>query len=327
MVAALGLATPASGGPKHEVCPHSAALGTVTFSRGGHEHAISLATCADRIVGRSTPTAGQPLRSRDGRITAIVRATGTGRSAKQTIWITDRRTHASRAIFSETQSYKQIGPGDTPGPIVLLRVSSDDRWVFFTIDPGGSGSIAADGLVLRVLSTAGGPVHKLGVALPYPDYLTWCGGRLVYVGGKDRVAIHAKRLLVAAPPNWRPALLWAGHSRSFSTPACRPGGKSVAVLAQRSSMDANFFATRWQLWRVGLDGTRQELDAPPAGWADEAPRWSRDGRSLLFVRERKGYGRVMLLRDGRVFGPIAKLGFASGYYGRHDWQLGWSVGA
>jgi hypothetical protein len=35
----------------------------------------------------------------------------------------------------------------------------------------------------------------------------------------------------------------------------------------------------------------------------------------------------MLLRDGRVFGPIAKLGFASGYYGHHDWQLGWSVGA
>jgi hypothetical protein len=92
-------------------------------------------------------------------------------------------------------------------------------------------------------------------------------------------------------------------------------------------MDANFFATRWQLWRVGFDGTRQQLDAPPAGWADEAPHWSRDGRSLLFVRERKGYGRVMLLRDGRVFGPIAKLGFAIGYYGHHDWQLGWSVGA
>jgi dipeptidyl aminopeptidase/acylaminoacyl peptidase len=271
--------------------------------------------------------AGQPLLSPDGRLAATVRASGAGRSAKQTIWITDLRTHARRAVFSETEYYKQIGPGDTPGPIVLLRVSGDNRWIFFTIDPGGSGSIAADGLVLRVVSTTGGPVHKLGIALRYPDYLAWCGGRLVYVAGGDRVAIHAKRLLVAAPPNWRPAPLWNDRSRSFATPACRPGGKSVAVLTQRSSVNAYFFATRWQLWSVGLDGTRRRLDAPPPGWADESPRWSQDGRSLLFVRERKGYGRLMLLRDGRVFGPIAKLGFSLGYYGYHDWQLGWSAGA
>jgi dipeptidyl aminopeptidase/acylaminoacyl peptidase len=327
MVAALGLVTSSSGGSTQSVCPHSAALGTVSFPRGGHEHAVSLATCADRVVGRSSPAAGQPLLSPDGQLAATVRAGGAGGSAKQTIWITDLRTHARRAVFSETEYYKQTGPGDTPGPIILLRFSNDDRWIFFTIDPGGSGSIAADGLVLRVVSTTGGPVHKLGVALQYPDYLAWCGGRLVYVAGRDRVAIHAKRLLVAAPPNWRPAPLWDDPDLSFATPSCRPGGKSVAVLSQRSSMNAYFFATRWQLWNVGLDGTRLKLDAPPPGWADESPRWSRDGRSLLFVRERKGYGRLMLLRDGRLFGPIAKLGFGLGYYGYHDWQLTWSAGA
>lgn len=327
MVAALGLATSAAAGPSQPVCPHSAALGTVTFPRGGHEHSVSLATCADRVIGPSAQAAKQTVRSPDGNLTATVRATGAGRHAKQTIWITDHRTRVSRAIFSETEYYKQVGPGDTPGPIVFLRISNDNRWLFFTIDPDSSGSIMADGLVLRVVSTAGGPVHKLGVALAYPDYLAWCGGRLVYVAGKDRVAIHAKRLLVAAPPDWRPSPLWDDRSRSFASPACRPDGKSVAVLSQRSSVDANFFATRWQLWRVGLDGARQELDAPPPGWADEAPRWSRDGRSLLFVRERKGYGRVMLLRDGHVFGPVANLGFAMGFYGHHDWQLGWSVGA
>ena len=299
----------------------------MTFPRGGQEHAVSLATCAERVVGRSVRAAGQPLLSPDGRLATTVRASGAGRSAKQTIWITDRRTHARRAVFSETEYYKQIGPGDTPGPIVLLRVSGDNRWIFFTIDPGGSGSIAADGLVLRVVSTAGGRVHKLGIALPYPDYLAWCGGRLVYVAGGDRVAIHAKRLLVAAPPNWRPKPLWNDRSLSFATPACRPGGKSVAVLKQLSSVNAYFFATRWQLWNVGLDGSRRKLDVPPPGWADESPRWSQDGRSLLFVRERKGYGRLMLLRDGRVYGPIAKLGFGLGYYGHHDWQLGWSAGA
>jgi hypothetical protein len=134
-------------------------------------------------------------------------------------------------------------------------------------------------------------------------------------------------LLGASPPSWRPHPLWDDRSRSFASPACAPAGGAVAVLSQRSSMDANFFATRWQLWRVGFDGSRRELDAPPSGWADEAPQWSRDRRSLLFVRERKGYGQLMLLRDGRLYGPIANLGYALGYYGHHEWGLKWSAGA
>jgi hypothetical protein len=83
-------------------------------------------------------------------------ATGRGKTAKQTIWVTDTATGQRRPVFSETEYYKVIGRGETPGPIVLLRFSADDRWVFFTIDPGSSASIAADGLVLRVVSATGG---------------------------------------------------------------------------------------------------------------------------------------------------------------------------
>ena len=185
----------------------------------------------------------------------------------------------------------------------------------------------ADGLVLRVVSTTGGPVHKLGVALAYPDYLAWCGGRLVYIAGKDRVAIHAKRLLAAAPPDWRPAPLWDDRSRSFASPAC--GARRQERRGALAALERGCELFRDRAGSSGASVSTAhgaELDAPPPGWADEAPRWSRDGRSLLFVRERKGYGRVMLLHDGRMFGPIANLGFAIGYYGHHDWQLGWSVG-
>ena len=97
----------------------------------------------------------------------------------------------------------------------------------------------------------------------------------------------------------------------------------MAVLAQRSSVVATFFATRWRLWRVGLDGSRRLLDTPPPGWADAAPQWSRDGRSLLFMRERNGYGRIMLLRDGTVYGPIVSLGYNLGFYGHHDREIVW----
>ena len=95
------------------------------------------------------------------------------------------------------------------------------------------------------------------------------------------------------------------------------------MLRQRSSIDANFFATRWQLWRVGLNGSHALLDAPTPGFADEQPTWSPDGRSLLFVRERKGYGQLMLLRAHTLYGPFANLGYSLGYYGHHDWGLAW----
>jgi hypothetical protein len=325
--AALAAAVPTAGGSHKASCPHDSSLGTVRFDRAGRAHALSLATCADRNLGRAVPVAQHSLVAADGRFSARVRASGTGRAAKQTIWVTDTRTGRARPVASETEYYKQIGPDDTPGPIELLRFSADDRWVFFTVDPGGSASIAADGLTLRVVSARGGRVSKLGIALPYPDYLAGCGGSVVFTGGKDRIAIHAKRLLVARPPLWRPRALWDDRTRSFGSLACAPDGRSVVVLSQQSSVDANFFAPRWRLWRVGLDGTHTILDAPPAGVADETPRWSRDGRSLLFVRERNGYGQLMLLRGASLIGPFAALGYSLGYYGHHAWQLRWSAGA
>jgi hypothetical protein len=44
--------------------------------------------------------------------------------------------------------------------------------------------------------------------------------------------------------------------------------------------------------------------------------------ALLFVRERRGYGRAMLLRQGILFGPVAPLGYSLGFYGHHAWWLG-----
>jgi hypothetical protein len=325
--AVLVVAVPAAGGRQQTTCPHDSSLGSVEFTRAGRTQVVSLTTCADRVAGRAAPVAATPVRTPNGRFVVRVRSTGAGRSAKQTIWVKDAMTGRSHPVFSETEYYKQIGPGETPGPIVLLRISNDGRWIFFTIDPGGSGSIAADGLDLRVVSATGGRVSKLGVALPAADYLAPCGGGLVFAGGGDRVAIHAKRLLVARPPLWRPRPLWDDRTLSFGSLACAPDGRSVAVLSQRSSNNAYFFATRWRLWRVSLDGTHTLLDAPPPGSADESPQWSRDGRSLLFVRERNGYGQLMLRHAGQTIGPFANLGYSLGFYGHHVWRVEWSAGA
>lgn len=210
---------------------------------------------------------------------------------------------------------------DDKGPIELLRWSGDGRWLFFVIDPDGSGSIQADGLTLRVISVDGGRVAKLPRMLAYRDYLTWCGGRLVFTAGTDRVATNHKRLLTASAPSWKPKPLAASPSLAWGSVVCAPDKRSVVVQSQADSNNANFFATRWELWRVGLDGTKRQLTAPPPGWTDESPQFSRDGKSMLFVRSRKGNGYLYVLRRGRATGPLLFLGNSLGYYGHHDWWL------
>jgi hypothetical protein len=276
-------------------CPGGA--GTIGYTKAGKVHAVSLATCSDRVAG--TEPAARRL--------ADVRTSG-AQAKTQRIWV------HGRLVFSKAEN----------GPVIPTKLSGDGKWLFFAIDPDASSSIAADGLDLLVVSTHGGPVHQLGLTLAYPDYISWCGGRLVYAQGGDRIAIHGKRLLVAAPPDWEPRPLWNDPTRTFASPACSPDGTAVAVLSQRTSTNARFFATRWQLWRVGLDGVRSLIDAPPAGWADEQPTWSSRDGSIAFARERNGYGRLMVVRQGKLLGPFAQLGYQLGFYGHHDWGLSWA---
>jgi hypothetical protein len=207
-------------------------------------------------------------------------------------------------------------------PDVVTR-SPDGRWRFSFSGREVGASYAADGLALRATNAARGGTVTLGVMLVNSDYWTWCGSTLVLTMGGNRIATSAKQLVAARAPDWKPRPLWRDRTRTFGSVDCAPDGRSVAVLTQQKNDDARFFSTRWQLWRVGLDGSRALLDRPPPGWADESPRWSPDGGSLLFVRERNGYGRLMLLHGRTLFGPLADLGYSLGYYGHHDWRIAW----
>jgi Tol biopolymer transport system component len=135
--------------------------------------------------------------------------------------------------------------------------------------------------------------------------------------------------MVASPPVWRPRPLVFGPTRSWGTLACAPNGRWLVAQSQRSSGNPSFFSTRWALWRVRLDGSTRRLTSPPAGSADESPRFSRKGDALLFVRMRKGNGELYTFRHGRTTGPFLFLGNNVGYYGHHDWWLtaAWSRGS
>jgi hypothetical protein len=291
-------------------CPHAASLGHLTYVRGTTAHVLSFATCADRAAGHARP-APPPVRG----VSVRVRHRRGARYGTQSIVVDGRVVRTVREDF-------RGAPAGKPGPVVVRSRSTDGRWVLFSIDPYGSASIAADGLLVQALDVRTGRVRPLAVVLGDAGELAWCGRTIVLAAGGDRIATHHKRLLAATPPGWRLRPLWRDSDRAFGSPACAPDGRSVAVLSQRDSTNADFFSTRWQLWRVALDGSRTLLDAPPAGWADESPLWSPRGDALLFVRERRGTGRAMLLRQGILFGPVANLGYSLGYYGHHDWWLG-----
>jgi hypothetical protein len=300
-------------------CRPEPGVGTLIYTRNGRQHALDLADCRDRVLH---PGAGKPspFISPDGRFSATVVAKRHGNQGTNAIVVRSRRTGATRTIYRVLESYRSI-PAGAPGPIMLFRWSGDGRWLFFAIDPQGSASLAADGLPLQVISTKGGRPHRLGMTLAYSDYLTWCSGRLVFTGGGDRLATTNRRLLVASPPAWRARPLLETPKRAWGSLACAPNSRSLVAQSQPRSEDYNFSATKWELWRVGMNGSRRRLTSPPPHSADESPRFSRDGRSIFFVRSRRGLGSLFTLRGERLSGPLLRIGYSFGYYGHRCWWL------
>jgi hypothetical protein len=310
---AADAAVPAHTGARPRACPHAPALGALTFVRGKSLHRVSFSTCADRTLGPAPSPQQPPVRSRQGNVATVMVTAPVNGIGAQTILVD------GRAVYRVSEDYRHT-PGGSPGLLIPLDWSPDGRWLLFSLDPESSASIAADGLVLSALRIADGHVVRIATVLLNDDYRAWCGSSLVLAAGHDRIATTSKRLVVATAPEWKPRPLWRDPARAFGSVACAPDGTHLAVLSQRASTDAD--ATRWQLWLVGLDGSRRLLDAPPAGFADESPLWSPRGDALLFVRERHGQGSAMLLRHGILSGPVAQLGTILGFYGHRAWWIG-----
>jgi len=293
-------------------CTPHPGLGTVRLERPAIVRVIDLGTCRQQIFHRPAPKPSPALASPDGRWRATVRIA----HGNQTLQVV-RNGHPP--VFLLTLPAWSLGAKNgSPGPIMLVGWTGDSQWVLFAIDPYNSASLVADGIRLEAVALgAGGRVH-VAATLDYPDYRAWCGGRLVIVAGYDRIATHNKRLIVTGPPGWRVRPLIRAPGRAFGSVACAPDGRSVVVQSQRDSANGSFFATRWQLWRVGFDGRATRLTHPPAGYADESPRISSDG-TIYFVRSKEGRGKLFALRGGKLVGPLLSLGYSLGYYGANAW--------
>lgn len=161
--------------------------------------------------------------------------------------------------------------------------------------------------------------------LAYDDFLSWCGGRLVFAEGSDRYTTRGKRLLVASPPAWQAGDLSRDATLSWVSPACSPDGRLVAASAGRNYVEPRFGRESRSIWLLSPDGsTRRRLTTSPStATSDEAPRFSRDGAVVLFWRTRAdGRGDLYGVRadNGRRYGPLAYAGPTGNYYGRYSWR-------
>jgi dipeptidyl aminopeptidase/acylaminoacyl peptidase len=224
-----------------------------------------------------------------------------------------------RTVLTVRESFATI-PAGSPGPILLEGTSPDKRWILYAIDPMGSASLAADGLVLRAVAAKGGRTRAVAGGLLYGDYRTWCSFySLVVTAGGSRLAADNKRLIVTGPPTWTNRLLVRAYARAFGSVECAPDGNSVVVQEAPQSTNGSSLTTRWQLWRVGLDGKSTQLTAPKPGYSDESPHFSPDQQTIYFVRAHRGAGTLYALRNGKLTGPLLSLGRLDGYYGHRAW--------
>src|SRR5262249_22846084 len=132
-------------------CSPNPGLGSVTYTRAGATRLVDLATCRERTVKPRAPSSPTALPSADARFRAAVRASSKP-TLRNTIVVNGRPVYSVK-VTGDTSNL------ESHGPIELLGWSGDDRWIFFAIDPGSSASIAADGLILRVVSRDGGAAN------------------------------------------------------------------------------------------------------------------------------------------------------------------------
>lgn len=244
----------------------------------------------------------------------------------EAIWVFDLGTGARRELFSE--------PRREGAPLLLQGFSPGGRWLLFWQDPYSSASLLADGTPLLAIPVAGGRPRLVTSELYYEDYVSWCGGRLVYVvnhGGRE--VTDGDGIAVASPPSWRSRTLLPDAGRtSWTSFACSRAGV-LAVAAGPSNADmARFGHEHRSIWLVhGRSAVREAKTVPPRHETDEWPSWSSNGKWLLFVRTGWAgggwHGSLYALdrSSNRLLGPIASVGATENYYGYYGWssQLSW----
>jgi dipeptidyl aminopeptidase/acylaminoacyl peptidase len=235
------------------------------------------------------------------------------------LWVVNLATGARRQIWRSSSPTGEVGPP------VGVRWSPDGRWILFQTDPYGSDSIAADGLPLWAIRSGGGRTAQVEPSfVGGSDFLQACGRRVLISAGFDRYVSARKRIDVASPPDWRPRTISPDRRRSWYAATCSPDGRTVAATVTANREEGRFDTAERSIWVLG-SRERLLVGRPGDGGSDEQPRWSRDGRWILYVHhparpQPKAILYLVNVANGERRGPFGHVDGGLGYYGRHDWN-------
>jgi Tol biopolymer transport system component len=299
---------------------------------GGGELVSASPTGGRRVVavglGAATATTSQSLAiSPDGRYAAVdISSCGAASSAE--LLSVDLRTGAVRTALRQTGEY-----------YTLDGWSPDGRWLLYWAQSICSASLAADGFPLYAVVSGGGgrPVRAVAHVLLYPDFLTWCGARLIAAATPDRETEIDGKLVQSGPPAWRQRTIDGARSLSWVSPSCSASGRWL-VAAAGANREIPFGAEHRSVYLLRPGGVvvRRLSQPGAAGLSDEAPRFSRDGRWVLYVRSRvvtvgtSAYSQdaLELVRATGAGGAVPVLSFTSSdfsYYDHFKWpeEIDW----
>ena len=256
-------------------------------------------------------------------------------------WRHGLRDHGIWLIPSAGGEPRELYASGLPqaGEAVPAGWTPDGAYVLFWQGPEPSMSLYADGTALYALPASGGsPIALAEAVLLHPDFITahpTRPTRLAVVTGGGRGTWSQKRIQVLDLPAAVSKVLTPDTLAAVS-PAWSPDGRSLLYVAMPDRGDLvggdparrGLMARKLWMW-TEADGVSRQL-TDDEQYRDEAPRWSRDGRHILFARmEADGAASLWMLdaEDQSIWPVVDRLGPIPGpaeswfgFYGHVDWS-------
>lgn len=210
--------------------------------------------------------------------------------------------------------------------------------LLFWVDPGGSGSAAADGMQLESIDLSSGTVRPLATTLPYRNWLAWSpdGTTLALVAGTDRVVWGPSRRVewcripagtctevasVTGTMSLEPAWTASGALLFVRAPSANPDTSRLPWSSVAGEPYGPASIAAWlddqTIWTVSPGGGSARLltggGAHSPVTAGEGEVFSRHGQ-LCWLDPSTG-------ATATIAGPIGTAGIdGTSYYGYIDWS-------
>jgi TolB protein len=273
-----------------------------------------------QVAGAATSVAWSP----DGKTLAYSATPRAGRSPGEALWTVPALGGTPTMWFTAADGF-----------LPLAGWWPDGKGVLFWRDPGVANSV--DGLGLFTLQLGGKP-RQLATTLSYPGQLAQSpsGHDLALVAGFGREMWHDKVLATCDEYTGTCRALPHRHGVIMLDPSWSPRGNRIAFVQARDAGTIGGFGNvsrllSWvhtrTLWVADPNGRTHELRAAGTGVYD--PQWSRDGRHVLYLRDKAIW--LIGVSGGppvKIIGPLPTPPGLFGYYGHVSWSgtLAWFRG-